>query len=533
MRFAESGHVYFVLRRLAVAVAGLAFLLAGGAAAQTPHFVERAAALGIEHRYTGGWEHFVGGGLAAFDCDDDGLPELFAAGGTAPAVLLRNRTPAPGAPLDFIADTPAALRLTGVTGAYPLDIDGDGPLDLVVLRVGGNRVLRGASGCRFADVTEAWGIAPGTGWTTAFSATWEAGAVRPTLAFGNYVDRDDPKGPFGTCDGNRLIRPTGARYGHALPLEPGFCALSMLFSDWGRQGRADLRISNDRHYYVKGGEEQMWAMDQRPRLYGPEDGWQSFRLWGMGIASRDITGDGLPEIYLSSMGDQRLQMLVPGAGGPVYRDAPYDRGTTAHRPYLGDDGRPSTGWHVAFGDVQNDGRDDIFVAKGNVDQMPSNAIHDPNNLLIQAADGRFDEAGAAAGIASLARSRGAALVDLNRDGRLDLAVVNRRAPMEIYENRTDGTGHWLAVALASDAPNTRGVGAWVEVEAGSRVQAREITVGGGHAGGLAGPEHFGLGAAQTARVRVIWPDGTASGWAETGVNRAVTVAPDGTALALR
>lgn len=511
----------------------LALALTTGANAQTPHFVERAAALGIEHRYTGGWEHFVGGGLAAFDCDGDDFPELYAAGGTSEAVLLRNRTPAPGAPLDFASDTPEALRLTGVTGAYPLDIDGDGPLDLVVLRVGGNRVLRGAPGCRFSDVTEAWGIAPGTGWTTAFSATWEAGQTRPTLAFGNYVDREHPEGPFGTCDGNLLIRPSGNRYAAPLPLEPGFCALSMLFSDWGRQGQADLRVSNDRHYYVKGGAEQMWAMEPIPRLYGPEDGWQTFRLWGMGIASRDITGDGLPEVYLSSMGDQRLQTLAADATGPVYRDAPYDLGTTAHRPYLGDDGRPSTGWHVAFGDVQNDGRDDIFVAKGNVDQMPSNAIHDPNNLLIQGPDGTFSEAGAEAGIASLARSRGAALVDLNRDGRLDLAVVNRRAPLEIYGNRTDGTGHWLAIALACDAPNTRAVGAWIEVEAGGRVQAREVTVGGGHAGGTAGAEHFGLGDAEKARVRVIWPHGAASDWAEIDVNRAVTLAPDGPRLALR
>jgi hypothetical protein len=52
----------------------------------------------------------------------------------------------------------------------------------------------------------------------------------------------------------------------------------------------------------------------------------------------------------------------------------------------------------------------------------------------------------------------------------------------------------------------------VELRAGGRVQAREVVRGGGHAGGQAGPLHFGLGAAETAEVRVIWPDGAVGEW---------------------
>ena len=69
-------------------------------------------------------------------------------------------------------------------------------------------------------------------------------------------------------------------------------------------------------------------------------------------------------------------------------------GTYAQRPFLGDDGRPSTGWHAEFGDVDNDGRDDLFIAKGNVDQMPSNAAKDPNNLLMQRRTGTVRRSGA-------------------------------------------------------------------------------------------------------------------------------------------
>jgi hypothetical protein len=494
----------------------LAILLAAPALAE-PAFVPVEIA---PHAYTGGWEHFVGGGLAAFDCDGDGRPELFAAGGDSPAALFRNRSGQGALALDL--DTPPELALTGVTGAYPLDIDGDGQMDLAVLTTGENRLLRGHGDCRFGAF-EGLDFASMPRWTTAFSATWEQGQSLPTLAFGNYVDRTDPDGPFEACDTHALYRPDGMRYAAPFPLAPGYCALSMLFSDWNRDGMADLRISNDRHYYVSEGEEQLWRMTDPPRLWTEAEGWRRYRLWGMGIASRDLSGNGLPEVFLTTMADQRLQELAPDATGPSYVDVPFDRGTTAQRPYTGGDGRPSTGWHVAFGDVQNDGRDDVLIVKGNVDQMPGLAMDDPNNLLIQGPDGRFAEAGETAGLASLHRGRGGVLADLDGDGRLDVAVLNRRAPMEVWRNATPDTGAWLTVALVQPGGNRHGVGAWIEVDDGTRVHAREVTVGGGHAGGTALPEHFGLGSAHRARVRVIWPDGVMSEWQEVEANSAVVV----------
>jgi len=468
-----------------------------------------------EHRYTGGWEHFVGGGLAVFDCNGDDLPELFAAGGDSPATLFVNVTGASGR-LEFDPVTPENLSLTGLTGAYPLDIDSDGTLDLALLSTGANRVMRGLGGCAFEPFD--LGLPETEQWTTAFTTTWEAGQVLPTLVFGNYVDRMNPEGPFGTCDTHVLLRPDGGHYADPIVLEPGFCALSMLFSDWSRSQQPDLRVSNDRHYFVRGGAEQMWRISPDISLYTEENGWQNHALWGMGIASRDVTGDGLPDVYLSSMGDQRLQ--IRQGDGARWVDVPYAWGTAAQRPHTGDDGRPSTGWHTAFGDVQNDGLDDIFVAKGNVDQMPDMAMDDPNSLLIATGRRRWAEGAADAGVASMARGRGAALVDLNGDGLLDLAVVNRRAAMQVWQNVTEDAGHWLSIALRQPTPNVFAVGAWIEVETDGMVQAREITIGGGHAGGSFVPEHFGLGQARGVRARVIWPDGDTGEWSVLEPDRA-------------
>jgi hypothetical protein len=468
-------------------------LLCASAASAQPMFEDRSDAL-PEHIYSGGWEHFVGGGLAILDCNSDGRPDIFAAGGTSPAILIRNDG-------NFRFTSAEIPQMTGVTGAYPIDMDADGILDLFVLRVGQNQILKGLGNCTFTDATEAMGLPVDNQWSTAFTAWWEGDDTRPTLAIGNYVDRDNPDGPFEACDTNSILRPVDEGY-TAEVLAPGFCPLSILAANDAR-GRRTLRLSNDRHYYVRGGYEQMWDIEDR-RFLGPEDGWDNVSLWGMGIASRDLNADGLDEVMLTSMGDQLLQFANPSGR---YDAARFDIGTYAHQPHVGDDGRPSTGWHAEFGDIDNDGLADLFIAKGNVDQMPGMAMEDPNNLLMQRPDGSFVETAAEAGVATMDRSRGAALVDFDGDGRQDLIVSNRRVPLEIYRNVTADTGNWIGVDLRQSGGNRFAIGAVMTVATDARSQVLQHTVGGGHAGGQLIARHFGLGNATLAQITVLWPDG--------------------------
>lgn len=125
-------------------------------------------------------------------------------------------------------------------------------------------------------------------------------------------------------------------------------------------------------------------------------------LLGEVTAQRDIadTGRGRPTLALGHHVDRAVPdkpfeacdtsdryRPVGGSYGapedrPRLRQCAVLHRTYAQRPHNSDDGRPSTGWHAEFGNIDNDGCADLFIAKGNVDQMPSNAIHDPNNLLI-------------------------------------------------------------------------------------------------------------------------------------------------------
>ena len=495
---------------------------------QSPHFVDETATAGIDHSYSGGSGYFVGGGVAAFDCNDDGRDELFFAGGSESAALYRNESPIGGA-LRFVRVASPITDLTAVTGAYPLDVDGDGHEDLVVLRRGGgNVVLRGLGDCRFEKANDSLGLAGGTDWTVGFSATWEGSNTLPTLAFGSYLVPDGD-----VCGDSRLVRPSasGDRYAPPITLTPGYCTLSMLFSDWNRSGQSDLRMANDRNYYING-EEQLWriAPGAAPRQYTEADGWKPLQIWGMGIASQDLNGDGYPEVFITSQGDNKLQTLANGAAKPTYSDIALKRGVTAQRPFTGGDVLPSTAWDPEFADVNNDGFIDLFVTKGNVEAQPDFAKRDPSDLMIGQADGTFVEGAEAAGIVSYNRARGAALVDLNLDGMLDLVVVNRQTSATVWRNVGSGDalhpavpGNWIDVRLHQPAPNVDAIGAWVDVQVGDRTVAREVTVGGGHAGGQIGWLHTGLGTADSAEVRVHWPGGVTGPWMTVRAGQFATI----------
>jgi hypothetical protein len=495
------------------------------AQAGAPALVEVAARAGIDHVYDGEFTFFVGGGVAVFDCDADSMPDIYLAGGTRAATLYRN-IGAVGGDLAFETVAQPSTDLTSVTGAYPLDIDGDDVLDLAVLRFGENVLLRGLGDCRFERANESWSFDGGDLWTVGFSATWETGQHLPTLAFGNYLEMDANGERTGNCSDNTLVRPAGASsYAAPVRLRPGWCTLSMLFSDWSRTGRPDLRVSNDRQYY-RDGEEQLWRIADGgpPRLYTETDGWRPLQINGMGIASYDVTGDGMPEVFLTSMGDNRLQTHAD-APGPVYDDIAFMAGVTAHRPFAGGDALPSTAWHAEFADVNNDGYIDLYIAKGNVDAMAEAATYDPSNLLLGTVDGTFVEGAEAAGIVRYSRTRGAALADFNLDGLLDLIEVNRREPATLWRNLGSGSvvaepmGNWLSVALHQPDTNTSGVGAWIEIRLGDRTLSREVTVGGGHASGQDGWHHFGLGSADNAELSVIWPDGERTPWQRVDANQ--------------
>ena len=300
----------------------------------------------------------------------------------------------------------------------------------------------------------------------------------------------------------------------------------MLFSDWDRSGRRDLRVSNDRQYYsdLSDGQEQLWriAPGEPPRLYTADDGWATERIQGMGIGSYDVNGDGYPDVYLTSQGPNVLQSLLDGPSKPTYRDLSVERGVTATRPSTGGDPLPSTAWHPEFEDVNNDGFVDLFVSKGNVGDQADYATRDPSDLFLGQPDGSFVQAAEAAGIVDFARGRGAALADLNlrRPARPRRGVLRRP--------RSSCGGTWVrmeprqapvrsptgsTIRPGQPARTVDAIGAWVEVRVGDTIApARGHDRRRPHRAASSAGSTSGSARPTRRDVRVTWPDGTVGPW---------------------
>ena len=392
---------------------------------------------------------------------------------TSPAGAIRRRSTATtarsGGALRFSRLADPATDLTAVTGAYPLDIDGDGKVDLV----GAPRsaawtccAASAAAGSRTANA--AWAFDGGTGWTTAFSATWEGSATLPTLAVRQLRQLDAPASRPTRAPTTRCYRPDAggqrlrARRSRSRPATARCRCCSA--TGTGRAG-ATCGSRNDRHYYIDG-EEQLWrvAPGEPPRLYTEADGWVPMQIWGMGIASYDMTGDGYPEVFLTSQGDNKLQTLDRR---PEPADVPRHRPQARRRPRPSRSPAatscPSTAWHPEFEDVNNDGFVDLFVTKGNVERAARLRRARPEQPVPRPARRHVRRGGRGRRDRRLRRAgAGAALADFNLDGLLDLVVVNRRRPSRCGATSARATrptpapmGHWLGVRLQQPGPNRR------------------------------------------------------------------------------
>ena len=390
----------------------------------------------------------------------------------------------------------------------------------------------------------AWGFDGGDAWTTAFAATWEEGAAWPTLAVGNYIDRREAMFPWGSCTDNWLHRPAPGGAGvrrarfHSIP---SFCALSMLFTDWDRSGTPRLRVSNDREYY-KGGQEQLWriAPGEAPRALRarPTAGGRSGSGAWASPAS-DLDADGYPEYFLTNMADNQLQGLDPAAGQPprpAYRRRGLrPRASPPSGRYVGDQVKPEHRLaRRVRGREQRRPRRPLRRQGQRRRDARLRRCSTRTTCSLQGEDGTLRRDGRRRRRRQRPHRarRGADRLQPRRP-RSTSSSSTAASGAELWRNVTPDAGHWIAVAPRRDGPNRDAVGGWIEVRAGDRVQRRELAVGGGHAGGQAGWWHFGLGDADAAEARVIWPDGSAGPWQTVEAGGFWLLAADATPVRLR
>jgi hypothetical protein len=252
---------------------------------------------------------------------------------------------------------------------------------------------------------------------------------------------------------------------------------------------------------------------------------------GMGLAAGDYDGDGLPDLFFTSIYDDRSPP-VPHSGWGVSGNRLYrnlgDRvfEDTTEMAGVRDGG---WGWGAAFFDYDNDGDLDLAMTNGfETDRWETETPFNTDPTKLWRNDGGiFTDVSSSVGITDTGTGKGLLVFDYDKDGDLDLFIVNNGGYPVLYRNDLTNGNHWLRVKASGRYSNRDGIGAVVTIMPGgdAPVQHREIS-GGSHF--LTQSEkiaHFGLGASvdRVPLVKVRWPSGIEQQFSNVAVDQVFEV----------
>jgi hypothetical protein len=479
----------------------------------------------------------MAGGVAVFDYNKDGRPDIFFTNGANIATLKKDspkfsnrlfRNDGHGGFTDVTKE--AGLAGTGYDmGVAVGDYDNDGYPDLFVAGVHRSTLYHNNGDGTFTDVTAKAGLDrwndPVHGPLWAITAAWvdvnNDGLL--DLFVLNYLQWDREKEPLcgfaGTYDycspnfykgqpsqlflnrGDGTFEDVSEKWGIRAHVGKG---MGVGMADYDLDGRPDLFVTNDTYYnflfHNTGQKFEEVALQQGVALV--EDG--AF-ISGMGLDFRDFNNDGYPDIVTVALNNQTFP-LFQNMRGRGFEEVTFPSG-------MRDLSRSMGGYGPAFYDLDNDGWKDLFVTRGHVEALPKpgTAIEQYNTVFRNpGASGKWQALTEEAGLTASppARHRGCAFADFDGDGRVDVVVTALGKEAEIWMNRTEGAGHWLDVQLQGTKSNRDGIGAVVKVVTKAGKQYNHMTTSVGYASSSHGPVHFGLGAEDKAeQVEIRWPSG--------------------------
>ncbi|MGI8990282.1 MAG: CRTAC1 family protein [Bryobacteraceae bacterium] len=487
----------------------------------------------------------MAGGVAAFDYNNDGRPDIFFANGAALPSLRKTdarfsnrlfRNDGKGRFTDVTAES--GLAGSGYSiGVAAADYDNDGNVDLFVTGVNENRLYRNLGNGKFEDVTVKAGIRSGA-WSVAAGWFDFDNDGKLDLFVVNYVAWSADNNPVCKDPGqkfrvychprqfaglpNTLYRNRGDGTFEDVSEKSGIAkyvgkGMSLAFADYDGDGFPDVFVANDTVpnflFHNRGDgtfEEAAFAAGAAMTDDGKA-------VSAMGVDFRDYDNDGLPDIAFTALTGETFP-LFRNLGNGQFRDATFSS-------RMGPLSARLAGWSIAIADFNNDGWKDIFTANShvtdNIERFSGDRYKLKSTIFLNNGNGgftagpEFDEPHA---------HRGSAVADFDGDGRLDIVVSALGGPAELWLNRMPNPmpakNHWLDVKLIGTASNRDGIGAVVRIGK----QVNQQTSAFGYASSSNGPVHFGLGAAASVPlVEVKWPGGKLQALKNVAADRTVTI----------
>jgi hypothetical protein len=498
----------------------------------------------------------MSGGVALFDYDNDGLPDLYFVDS-----LTVDTANDPKAARSALYHNLGHGRFEDVTdkagighpgwgmGVCTADVDGDGWEDVYVTALNGNHLYMNNRNGTFTDATDRAGLRVG-GWSAGCGFGDYDHDGRLDLFVSRYVKIDLAHLPeFGrdkTCeyrgvpvqcgprglpgetdflfhnDGGGRFSDVSQKAGVSDPR--GYFGLGVAWFDANADGWPDLYVANDstpNFLYInqKNGtfKEMAFPLGVAVSEDGAEQG-------SMGVALGDYDHTGRFSLFVTNFSEEYNNLYRND--GDHFTDVSF-RSRTAPSSL------PFVGWGDAFLDYDNDGWVDIIVVNGHVYpqldkvKLGASAGYRQRRLFYRnRRDGTFDEVAAQFGDVMMHErvSRGLAIGDIDNDGRIDVAINDLDGAPQLLHNEIAPAGNWIIVKLQGKAPNTDAIGAIVTVTSAGVTQKALVQSGTSYISQNDMRQHFGVGAATAIdMIEVTWPDGTATRQSQVKPNQIVTI----------
>ena len=483
------------------------------------------------------------GGVAIFDYDNDGWPDIFLVNGARIHAGQTDREAPDKSTPEFwnrlyrnnhdgtFTDVTekAGVRGNGFgMGAAVADFDNDGYEDLLVTNFGGVILYRNNGNGTFTDVTEKAHLET-SGWMSSAGFFDYDNDGKLDLFICRYLDWSFSKNIY--CgsreEGGRSychpdnFKPVSNYLFHnngdgtftdvsaksRIAANPGK-GLGVAFGDFNNDGRLDITVANDsfpQFLFLNNGDGT-FTENAMVAGVGFTDEGKTFA--GMGTDAADIDNDGKPDIVTTALSNETYAYFHNNGDGMFNYDTNVSR--------LGEITRLYGGWGMHIFDYDNDGWKDLFFANShvmdNVQKLQPHVEYFERLLLLRQVDHKFVNVSAQSGDVFNLKwaSRGAAFGDLDNDGDIDIVVNTCGGPAYVLRNNGGNRNNWIGLNLKGTRCNRDAIGATVKLVALSgKVQYGTVTTAGSYQSAQDKRLYFGIGQEKSvAKLEIAWPDGT-------------------------